>query len=128
MDPWTLFEQERRKFSVLNAEYDFGLRAQPKQRSHNGVTKMKTRNWEKLAYECAEEQAPEVVPTGRLGIEILFLSTKPVGDLDNCIKTFKDALNRCAYKDDRQIDFINALRVCGPEYTDRTLARVLERE
>ena len=127
MDPWTLFEQERKKFSIPNAEYDFGLRAQPKQRSH-GRTKQKTRKWEKLAYEIADEEAPEVLPDGRLGIEILFLSTSPVGDLDNCIKTLKDALNRRAYRDDRQIDFINALRVCGPEYTDITIARVLERE
>lgn len=74
------------------------------------------------------EEAPEILPADRLGIEVLFLSTKPIGDLSNCIKTLEDALNRRAWGDDKQIDYIKALRVYEPGLESRILMRVNERE
>lgn len=123
---WQQFEEEKRRFSLLNADYDFFLPAQPKQRSH-GHTKQKTRTWERTVFEAAGEQAPEILPTGRIGMEIMFLAQKPIGDLSNCIKTLEDALNRRAYKDDRQIDYLTAVRKHSPEVEqDRVSVKIYE--
>lgn len=127
MDPWKRFQAEQAQFARLRGDYDFSIYTQPKQRGH-GHSKIATRTWEKTVAESAEEQAPRLIPGGRLGLEVLFLSTKPVGDLDNCIKSLSDALNRRAWHDDRAIDWINAVRIYGPEVEEnRILARVRER-
>lgn len=81
-----------------------------------------------MVAEGVTEDAPEILPADRLGIEVLFLSTNPIGDLSNCIKTLEDALNRRAYKDDKQIDYIKALRVYEPNLDSRILLRVKERD
>lgn len=127
MNPWTLFKDQQNQFLKPAGDYDFKIPLQTKQRSH-GATKLATRTWERLVFEGTEEQAPPILPMGRLSAEILFLSTKPVGDLSNCIKILEDALNRRAYQDDRQIDHINALRYYGPEIgNDRILLRLKEK-
>lgn len=127
MDPWTRFKAEQVRFARLRGDYEFSIYTQPKERGQ-GYSKIATRTWEKSVAESAEEQAPLTLPGGRLGLEVLFLSTKPVGDLDNCIKSLSDALNRRAWNDDKDIDWINAVRIYGPEVTEnRILTRVRER-
>lgn len=112
-------------------EYDIGIHAQPKQRvGQSGHTKLKTRDWESNVFQAAGEQAPETPPLGRIGLEVLFFinsKSPPRHDLSNAIKTLEDALNRRGYHDDRQIDYLKALRVYGPEHKDRIIARIYER-
>lgn len=127
MNPWQLFKDEQLRFKKQVGDYDFKIPLQTKERSH-GATKLSTRTWERFVFEGTEEQAPLILPGGRLGMDILFLSTKPIGDLSNCVKILEDALNRRAYQDDRQIDHLNALRYYGPEIgNDRILTRIRER-
>lgn len=128
MTPWEMFKAEQASFAKLAGDYDFPIASQPKQRSH-GYTKLQTRTWERVVFEGAEEQAPQIIPGGRLALDVLFLSTKPVGDLSNCLKSLEDALNKRAYRDDRQIDWITAGRIYGPQISkDRILVKVRERE
>lgn len=123
---WQQFEEEVQRFSILNADYDFPIFAQPKQRSH-GATKAKTRTWERTVFEAASEQAPDILPAGRLGMHIMFLAQKPIGDLSNCIKTIEDALNRRAYRDDRQIDVLKVVRKFSPDVEqDRIGVKIFE--
>jgi len=125
---WKLWENSQ-TFNREVGDYDFPIDAQPKERSH-GATRLKTRRWEQVVYEGAEEQAPRILPAGRLSMRALFLATKPIGDLSNCIKSLEDALNRRAYHDDRAIDHIEAMRVYAPDYEGKTriLTRVFERK
>ena len=127
--PWELFDAEHKAFeqSKRVGNYDFNIFTQPKQRSH-GATKAATRTWEKAVYEDAAEQAPRIVPAGRLGMHVLFLAQKKTGDLSNCLKTIEDALNRRGYKDDEQIDALKVVRYYGPDVErDRICVKIFER-
>ena len=111
-------------------EYDLRIQANPKQRHGPGGTKAKTRNWEALVSEAVTESAPESPIINRVGLRVLFMinsKNPPVHDLDNAIKSLSDALNRRAYHDDKQIDYLEALRVWSPDMENRIKAEVYER-
>ena len=128
MDGWQQFWEVVDQFKLENGDYDLRISGQPKERAFNRRSKIKTRNWESVVSEAAAEDAPEVLPTGSLGLRVLFMSGKCIGDLSNLIKSLEDALNRRAYKDDRQIDMLHAARIYGPDVPDRILVKVLERQ
>lgn len=50
---------------------------------------------------------------GRVGLRCTFYTAKkePTSDLDNLVKTVKDALNELAYVDDRQVDELQVKRI-----------------
>lgn len=124
--PWDYWQQER-AFRVDAGEYDFPIYAQPKQRHGPSGSKAATRNWEQCVFQASEDQAPRIIPAGRLGIHALFLAQKKSGDLSNMLKSLEDALNHRAWNDDEQIDYVKMMRVYGPDVPERILLRVLER-
>lgn len=124
MSFWNYFE-ERKQFTEEVGDYYLPIHGQPKQRAYGGRSKLKTRTWEKMVSDSIAEDAPEIVPAGRLGLRVLFLAQHTRGDLSNLIKSLEDAFNRRAYKDDAQIDYIEALRVkCDKE---AVVVKVFER-
>jgi Holliday junction resolvase RusA-like endonuclease len=121
--PWELWQPEQFKRPV--GEYDIKIWTQAKER--HGRT-LNTRSWQDTVFEATEEQAPRILPVGRLGLQVLFLSTKPTGDLSNALKALEDALNRRAYHDDASVDYIETMRVYGPDIPNRILVRVREQQ
>ncbi|MBY0545847.1 MAG: RusA family crossover junction endodeoxyribonuclease [Candidatus Obscuribacterales bacterium] len=127
MDWWDEFERRQRD-KRLDQDYNMPLGPQPWQRINpkSGQNQLKTRRYEEIVATLAEEEEYKRNLHPRLSLEVLFLSTKKVGDLSNCIKSLEDALNRISYHDDRQIDHLNALRLYAPSYPERTLVRISE--
>jgi Holliday junction resolvase RusA-like endonuclease len=110
-------------------EYEIPIAPQPKERARGGRTPIKTRTWEQVVSEGVSAQLPAVPPAGRIGLEVLFLinsKTPPRHDISNAIKTLEDALNRRAYVDDNQIDYLSGLRIWSPNVQNRIEARVYE--
>lgn len=111
-------------------EYLLPIEPQAKERARGGRTPTKTRSWESLVSEAVTTQGlPSPPLTTRVGLEVLFLmnsKSPPRHDLSNAIKTLEDALNRRAYHDDRQIDYISALRVWQPGIKDTIEARIYQ--
>lgn len=105
-----------------------GVEPQPKERPRSGwKTPRKTATWEDMLRNCAREDSPPVPFEQRLDVRIHFVSTKHIGDLDNCIKTVLDALNKIAWKDDKQIDRIDALRtVCADGQRPKIVVTIFE--
>lgn len=125
--PWDHFK-EKDLFCREAGEYDISLYTQPKERStRSGHSKLKTKGWEDAVFQATEEQAPRIIPAGRLGLRILFMTTKKTGDLSNMLKSLEDALRHRAFHDDEGIDYIETLRVYGPDIPNRILTKVLER-
>lgn len=113
----------------LPYEYDLPIEPQAKERARGGRTPIKTRSWEALVSEAVISQAPSPPLTSRIGLEVLFLinsKNPPRHDLSNALKTLEDALNRRAYVDDKQIDYLSALRVWSPDTPSRIEARIYE--
>lgn len=120
--PWDHWQPQQ--FSKLAGDYDIRIWTQPKER--HGRT-LKTKSWQDTVFEAIEDQAPRIIPAGRLGLKVLFMSPTKVGDISNAIKSLEDAFNRRAYHDDEAIDYIEALRVYGPNIPNRILVKVLEK-
>jgi Holliday junction resolvase RusA-like endonuclease len=127
MDEWLLFNKEAEVFNRVSGQFDLPIGVQPKERSFKGHSKIKTRSWEQLVFEATEEDGPPLLPKGRLALQALLFCSNNRGDLSNMIKTLEDALNKRAYEDDRQIDYLNVLRIVDPKAEERTLVRILER-
>jgi Holliday junction resolvase RusA-like endonuclease len=125
-NPWDNM-RESFLFQKAAGEYDFPIYSQPKQRHGPNGSKAATRNWEALIGQAAEDQAPRVIPTGPIGLRALFLCERKSGDLSNMIKSLEDALNRRAFHDDDQIDYLEVLRVYGTDVPNRILVKVLEK-
>lgn len=82
-----------------------------------------------MVSEAVTNQAPSPPPIHRIGLEVLFLinsKSPPRHDLSNAIKTLEDALNRRAYHDDNQIDYLSGLRIWSPDIPNRIEARIYE--
>ena len=64
-----------------------------------------------LSALAALVQHPGWDTSGRFGIRVtFFMGDKRKRDLDNCLKSVTDALNKLLYKDDSQLDAISAYR------------------
>ena len=102
--------------------FNFRCLAQPKERSRNGVTPIKTRTFEAMIAEAAREQMGDMKPLkGYLKVQFGFYALKHRGDLSNCIKSIEDALNRIAYVDDKQIQDLHAWRDFSPRFDHITV-------
>ena len=100
--------------------FNFQCLAQPKERSRNGVTPIKTRTFEAMIAEAAREQMGDMKPLeGDLKVSMYFHARKHRGDLSNCIKSIEDALNRIAYVDDKQIQILEAHRMTYDDGRDQ---------
>ena len=129
MDPWKIFDKEQAAFTSLNHEYDIPLGAHSKERHGRQGTRIKTRNFESTLYQGAEDDKPDVRPSGRVMMQALFMLKRGPGkgDMSNQLKSLEDSLNRLAYDDDEQIDCMQLVRAFRqPE--DRILVRIFERE
>lgn len=128
MSQWNLLNQELAKYSRLAVDLSFPLDMQPKERDAQGQTKPRTRNYEKTVAKLAREDDCEQAQ-GRLFMQVLYLATKPTGDISNCLKSLEDGLNKIAYYDDSKIDATLALRLCSPQFRQpQTLVRIFERD
>lgn len=130
MQTWGEYWKQVEKFkSNYPDEYTIPVAPQPKERARGGRTPQRTRTWEAVVSEGVSAQLPPVPLTGRIGLEVLFLinsNNPPRHDISNAIKTLEDALNRRAYHDDNQIDYLSGLRIWSPDVPNKIEARVYE--
>lgn len=103
--------------------YYYNLDAQPKERARNHVSAINTRTWEGLISDATTEQREPGIPViqQRIGARVLYRLPACPGDLDNYLKSVFDAMQRLAFHDDSQIDYIECARVA---YSGRPLIQV----
>ena len=120
-------------------KFTINARPQPKERSRTAkrghhYTPARTVNFE-LTVKCefrAQHPFHEIL-TGPVGmsVDIQFQRPKTVakgfwhtgpGDIDNIVKAIKDALNRVAWKDDRQVAYLHAEKHWGD--SDRIIVSI----
>ena len=109
----------------MNQQITFAVHGPPKPKdrprfSGHAYTTKKTREYEQVVRVAAmsamtmwrnQNAGKHWNAAGRFGIRVtFFMGDKRKRDLDNCLKSVTDALNKLLYKDDSQLDAISAYR------------------